>query len=460
MKHPIIDKILTEWAYRVHDGMPNPKNPLHIVHLKESLQHLKIDEEVIDIMINKLMEVKKKSKENKLKIQKGQNPTTVYHEVLCALAMKGSISDIKDGNDILNAINKGTVKPGVPGKKFKINKKHMSYLEDSIHDKMEVLKTDAKSIVKSIEKRIGKHTSGPVWWAGPSNDSTDYGASDMVIKTKKHGWVGVSLKAGKGQLKNLTINTFFKSLGIPFGDGQNDKAAKHFLTNYKTEWDAMTKDWVDLAEKEFNKKANNEEAKNIFKSHIKTDWDSFQSETMTQEEMDTLTDSVGMDKLGKSKAFKYFCHKMNNHFHGRKNYPGWNTVRDKHFDNIFNAFGAEYEGEIQTGLSDLFARQMSVGKKNMFYAASAGKTIWFIPSEEQFYKEFDYNSFIAQFNTSASGSGYAFTLDVGHQAIGAIGSITVTFRFKQGQMTKFPDTTSDYDLYADDWSKLLGTFEK
>ena len=55
MKHPIIDKILTEWAYRVHDGMPNPNNPTHVVHLKESMQYLKIDEEVIDIMISHLL---------------------------------------------------------------------------------------------------------------------------------------------------------------------------------------------------------------------------------------------------------------------------------------------------------------------------------------------------------------------------------------------------------------------
>jgi hypothetical protein len=58
MKHPIIDKILTEWSYRVHDGMPNPKNPLHLVYLRESLEHLKIDNEVIDIMMSKLMEQK------------------------------------------------------------------------------------------------------------------------------------------------------------------------------------------------------------------------------------------------------------------------------------------------------------------------------------------------------------------------------------------------------------------
>ena len=32
MKHisEIIENILVEWAYRVHDGMPNPKNAQHI----------------------------------------------------------------------------------------------------------------------------------------------------------------------------------------------------------------------------------------------------------------------------------------------------------------------------------------------------------------------------------------------------------------------------------------------
>ena len=30
----LIEQILEEWAYRVHDGMPNIKNPLHIFELK------------------------------------------------------------------------------------------------------------------------------------------------------------------------------------------------------------------------------------------------------------------------------------------------------------------------------------------------------------------------------------------------------------------------------------------
>ena len=38
----LIDKILTEWAYRVHDGMPDPTNPLHFIHLDAALSELKI----------------------------------------------------------------------------------------------------------------------------------------------------------------------------------------------------------------------------------------------------------------------------------------------------------------------------------------------------------------------------------------------------------------------------------
>ena len=44
MKHisEIIEDILVEWAYRVHNGMPNIKNPLHIVQLRESMEELNL----------------------------------------------------------------------------------------------------------------------------------------------------------------------------------------------------------------------------------------------------------------------------------------------------------------------------------------------------------------------------------------------------------------------------------
>ena len=51
----IINEILVEWAYRVHDGMPNPKNTLHIVELRESMQELNIPNDIIYKVINLLM---------------------------------------------------------------------------------------------------------------------------------------------------------------------------------------------------------------------------------------------------------------------------------------------------------------------------------------------------------------------------------------------------------------------
>ena len=41
MNNPI-DKILTEWAYRVHDGMPDPKNPYHLIKLDEAMISMKL----------------------------------------------------------------------------------------------------------------------------------------------------------------------------------------------------------------------------------------------------------------------------------------------------------------------------------------------------------------------------------------------------------------------------------
>ena len=67
----LIDKILTEWAYRVHDGMPNYKNPQHIIKLKESMEELKLSKEFIFEFIQNLFEQKfySRSKESKRIVQ-------------------------------------------------------------------------------------------------------------------------------------------------------------------------------------------------------------------------------------------------------------------------------------------------------------------------------------------------------------------------------------------------------
>ena len=53
-----IDKILTEWAFRVHNGMPDPKDNYHLIHLKESMEFLKVNNDVINIVMNNLRQIK------------------------------------------------------------------------------------------------------------------------------------------------------------------------------------------------------------------------------------------------------------------------------------------------------------------------------------------------------------------------------------------------------------------
>ena len=57
MKHisEIIEDILVEWAYRVHDGMPNPTNPQHIIELRESMEELNLPNNVIYQVIQNLI---------------------------------------------------------------------------------------------------------------------------------------------------------------------------------------------------------------------------------------------------------------------------------------------------------------------------------------------------------------------------------------------------------------------
>ena len=56
MNNSIIDEILTEWAYRVPNGIPNPKDNYHLIKLKESMKHLEVDNEVVNIIMNHLYE--------------------------------------------------------------------------------------------------------------------------------------------------------------------------------------------------------------------------------------------------------------------------------------------------------------------------------------------------------------------------------------------------------------------
>jgi len=57
VKNPI-DNILTEWAYRVHDGMPNPSNSYHVVQLEQYLNELRLPRKVVKKVLEKVRKYK------------------------------------------------------------------------------------------------------------------------------------------------------------------------------------------------------------------------------------------------------------------------------------------------------------------------------------------------------------------------------------------------------------------
>lgn len=414
--------------------------PLHFGHNVDSIYNVNKSENQKKIIPQKYIEY---NFNRKLKPKKIDSKTD-YHELIIGIIIGGYGGDNISAEIIKDCLERNIIT--VVDNSDNPQNVHLY----PIPEVNKVFENSKKCAEKIIQKASGNGKD--VKWTGLNNkDHPKYGAADIVATFDKLGTVGISIKMDTGQLKNDSVNTLFKTLDLV---QLNDK---YFIKKYIKYWDAMTKDWLELAQKEFHKKSNNEEGKAIFKSHMKTDWYLFQSEKMKQEEMNTLTDAVGMSKLDKSTNLKYFCHKMNYHFYPGKNYPGWNKKRNKHFDNIFKDFGNEYDIKIKSRLIDLFQRQLSMcNNMNTLYVSEEGKTFWFIPSKKNWNQKKGEKYFFAKYRTQPSGSGYEFIIDAYNKNKDLVGSIIIVIRFANGQMNGFPTTKSRYKLIKNDWTSILG----
>ena len=150
MKHisEIIEDILVEWAYRVHDGMPNPKNALHIQELRESMEELNLPNNVIyQVIQNLINEVT--DEETEFKARSKETNKIIY---------------FKNQDNLDKALDSGTAIPFDKGDKsepetkpgMKIDKNPM----DKKDDKDDVEKTFTKStdMFKGIEPGKLKQT--------------------------------------------------------------------------------------------------------------------------------------------------------------------------------------------------------------------------------------------------------------------------------------------------------------
>ena len=53
----LIDDILTDWSYRVPNGMPDPKNPYHLIKLDEAMTSMKLPNGFKHGLLKKLREI-------------------------------------------------------------------------------------------------------------------------------------------------------------------------------------------------------------------------------------------------------------------------------------------------------------------------------------------------------------------------------------------------------------------
>jgi len=173
----IIEDILVEWAYRVHDGMPNPTNPQHIIELRESMEELNLPNnviyQVIDNLINEVTdketEFKARSKEtNKIIYFKNQDNLDKALDSGTAIAFEkdngGEETEKEDDTGKLGADDFDTEKSGYLKKKSSgesnriqnlsdNNKKIVGDFETRVQDRVENLSDNEKTLVNdSLDK--------------------------------------------------------------------------------------------------------------------------------------------------------------------------------------------------------------------------------------------------------------------------------------------------------------------
>ena len=159
-------------------------------------------------------------------IEAKTDATTFFHEVICGIACfdPNGAATIKKGADVkrffddktIEAVNAGlSVIPPENLKQFKFmddtvdvdgNLTSKSATEEFwIKNNLGTRADDAISLARIIRENLDPRVGTPkkpILWTGPTNDGSDYGASDIAYNEQ-----GISLKFGKGQFKNLSLSS-------------------------------------------------------------------------------------------------------------------------------------------------------------------------------------------------------------------------------------------------------------
>lgn len=372
--------------------------------------------------------------------------TTFYHEVICGIACADPMGarKIKTGADVKAYFDNGTI-IAVDRNLNKLDimdLKQARFLSPKEKPKGKLL-SDALAIAKQLREpsRLGR-SNGPVYWTGPTNDGSIFGAADIAYND-----VGISLKYGVGQLKNLTVGSFGRTvLGI------DENILQVLLKNHSGSWDQMTRDWMELLKNSIPLEKGKLEFETITNS-VKS-WSEYQKKRLEDDDQEFFDekDNGYVKTHKKAKEFRFLARK----YYETEKPSGWDDIRNQSMGTIFDSFIKKKDKIIRKNLANLFKTQISVSKNDLWYAAKGGKDIKLIPGEEKFKRGIENVRF--DYTGETKGSGYTFTL-IAHTIDKDIDvmKIEIVFRFKNGQMYGNPDTSSTYRMMVDDYTDIFGS---
>tara|TARA_Y100001973_G_C5186728_1_gene328327 strand:+ start:40 stop:1536 length:1497 start_codon:yes stop_codon:yes gene_type:complete len=246
MKHisEIIDEILIEWGYRVHNGMPDVDNPIHLTELKDVMKERKFSYNVINQLISNL------NNRNRMIISEADTSRTEStHEIYFAIAMAALLDGTKSmynnltkkfktfeensdlGYEAVKKMIRANSSMKNPGKHWKVlmkfhkkaplftSKKERAGDLDKWKDGMVLAEKTLKYIKTYTDHKPKSSTRVFDTSEAMSQSGVGKAIADAVVYTDK-GQISISLKYGKAQFNSLSVKKLFNMLfGVELNKG-------------------------------------------------------------------------------------------------------------------------------------------------------------------------------------------------------------------------------------------------
>ena len=205
-------KLAREWSWRIDTGMPDYRNPLHLIELKRLLIERKFPYLFVDGLLGNLR--------GDIITEAATSETEEVHETFTSLAyafVQGwcmNPKGIKTLNDyevlVSGCKNLRDVESHLEvGRKWFKNGKMSS--------RQKKMMSDGISLARSIDSYLKKHASYSGWTYAPKYVTRAFPSTspkpvgDMAIGLSS-GYIDVSLKYGAGQFNSLSISDLLMKL--------------------------------------------------------------------------------------------------------------------------------------------------------------------------------------------------------------------------------------------------------